>query len=107
MDEFAETDLISIFSFALAVVDFDSYDPAFRMIGPPDTDLWRVEIKIWADKYILKEHYVKEVLRVAAQSLEFFSDFFDTTYNLGKMDLIILPDSDITVEDYYGLIYLG
>lgn len=106
MDEFAETDLISTFSVALAVVDFKSYGPDFRMIGPRDTDLSTVEIKIWAEKDI-EEYHVKEVLRVAAQSLAFFSDFFDTTYNLGKMDLIILSDEDITVEDNYGLIYLG
>lgn len=107
MDEFAKTDFISTFSVALAVLDFSSYGPAFRLVGPPDTDLFKVKITVWAERDLIEELHVKEVLRVSAQSLAFFSDYLGTTYDLGKLDLIILPDDDITVEDNYGLIYLG
>lgn len=107
MDEFEKTHLISTFSLALAVVKLNAYEPTYRMIGPSGSNHEKVEIKIWAEEDILRECHVEEILRAAAQSLAYFSDFFDSKYKLGKLDLIILHDSKITVEDNYGLIYLG
>lgn len=103
IDEFTGTDYLSTSSIALAVVaDFKSEESTVEMIGLTDSDVLQIKIRICTEEDIALE----QSLKVASQSLKFYSDFFKTSIKLEKFDVIVVGGEYFEVHDYYGLIYL-
>ncbi|XP_042339832.1 aminopeptidase Ey-like [Plectropomus leopardus] len=93
---FEPTEIMSTYLLAFVVSDF-----TFNMTTTPAGD---VLIRIWARKKAIEEGQGNYALEKTGPILEFFENYYNSSYPLSKSDQIALPDFSAGAMENWGLI---
>lgn len=91
--EFEETPLMSTYLLALVVSDFDNLN---------DHSNVKLNHRIWARANAITE--AQYALSIMSKTVKIFEDVFKIKYELGKLDMIALPDFNLGGMENWGLI---
>ncbi|CAG7820874.1 unnamed protein product [Allacma fusca] len=96
-DHYATTPKMSTYLVAFIVSQFASYTASVQLSGGKPVKGWE------QPKYINAGHgaYIAEI---SARTLNFYDNYFDTSYPLPKMDIIGLPHFDAGAMENWGAI---
>ncbi|XP_067104988.1 aminopeptidase N-like [Osmerus mordax] len=92
---FEPTEIMSTYLLAFVVSDF-------TFIGTPEGD--KVLIRIWARRKAIEEGQGLYALNKTGPILEFFENYYNSSYPLTKSDQIALPDFSAGAMENWGLI---
>ncbi|KAJ3025367.1 UNVERIFIED_CONTAM: hypothetical protein HDU68_007216 [Siphonaria sp. JEL0065] len=98
--KFAPTPIMSTYLVAFAVGDLDYVETIAKPTLPADSE--PITVRVYALKGQVDKG--KFALEVGARTLEFFSEYFNISYPLPKMDMLAVPDFAAGAMENYGLV---
>ena len=98
--KFATTPIMSTYLVAFAVGDFDFVEAVAKPRSPPSVK--PITVRVYTNKG--ESHQGLFALDCGVKTLEYFSEYFDYSYPLPKMDMLAVPDFSAGAMENWGLV---
>ncbi|XP_035700559.1 aminopeptidase N [Folsomia candida] len=95
--KFMSTVSMPTYLFAFTIAEFDFIEA--------DAGLFHKQVRVWSTPDHIRNGYGNYSVNITAKLLDFFDDFFNTTYPMTKMDSAAITDKSSAMENYGLILY--